>query len=147
MSHAFVKSHFHVVFATRQRRCIIPKERQPDLWAYMAGICKNHGITPIVIGGMSDHIHALFHLPPTMALSKALALLKANSSRWLNELGNVFAWQEGYGAFSVSVSNTPVVIRYIREQEAHHRKMTFETEFLGLLRKHRVDFDPQHVFD
>jgi putative transposase len=97
------------------------------------------------IGGMEDHVHILFRLPPTLTLAKSVSLLKANSAKWMNERGARFAWQQGYGAFSVSSSNVAVVIRYIDTQEEHHRKKTFEEEFVALLRKHGVQFDPRYV--
>jgi hypothetical protein len=81
-----------------------------------------------------------------MPLAKAILLLKSNSSKWMNEKGKRFAWQAGYGAFSVSASNLSAVIRYIQNQEAHHRKISFEQEYLALLRKHGVEFDPRYVF-
>ena len=92
----------------------------------------------IAINGMAEHAHILFHLPPTIALAKAVQLLKANSSKWMNEHGRKFAWQEGYSGFSVSISNTAVVAKYIRNQEQHHRKMTFDEEYKALLRKHGI---------
>jgi len=95
-----------------------------------------------VMGGTENHVHILFHLPPKLALAKAVALLKANSSKWMGER---FSWQEGYGAFSVSSSNLDQVGRYIQNQEAHHRKTTFEDEFRALLRKHGVEFDIEYV--
>jgi REP element-mobilizing transposase RayT len=96
---------------------------------------------------MEDHVHILFRLPPTMTLVKAVALIKSNSSKWMREQGIRFSWQEGYGAFSVSSSNIPIVIKYIDSQEFHHRKATFEQEFLTLLKKHGIAFDEEHVFD
>jgi REP-associated tyrosine transposase len=105
----------------------------------MAGICRNQGMAPIAINGMSDHAHILFHLPPTIALAKAVQLLKTNSSKWMNDHGRRFAWQDGYGGFSVSVSNTATVAKYIRNQEQHHHKMTFEEEYRALLKKHGID--------
>jgi putative transposase len=99
------------------------------------------------IGGMPDHIHLLFRLPPRLALVRAVTLIKSNSSKWMNEHGKRFAWQEGYGAFSVSSSNISTVIQYIDGQEAHHRKRSFETEFIALLKKHNVKFDPKYVLD
>ena len=146
MSHTYTKSHFHVVFSTKERRKSIPKEIQPRLWAYMTGICRNHDIVPVVVGGISDHVHALFHLPATLSLSKGMLLLKSNSSRWMNEHARGFAWQEGYGAFSVSASVLPAVTRYIQNQEQHHRKISFEDEFLALLKKHGIEYDPKYVF-
>ena len=88
----------------------------------------------------------LLALPPSMPLAKAIQELKGNSSRWLNEVGSGFAWQRGYGAFSVSESRRQAVIAYIAGQEEHHRKWTFEQEFLTLLRKSRIEFDPRFAF-
>ena len=85
-------------------------------------------------------------IPPVLTLSKAIATIKANSSRWAGEEGHKFAWQEGYAAFSVSASVIPVVIRYIRNQEEHHKKMDFGAEFVALLKKHGIEFDPKYVF-
>ncbi len=141
MSHAFVKNHIHLIFGAKDRRQAIAKDVQPELWSYLAGICRNHGIASIAISGMEDHAHFLFHLPPIISLAKAVQLLKANSSKWMNDHGRRFAWQEGYGAFSVSISNTAAVAKYIRNQEQHHRKMTFEQEYQALLHKHGIALD------
>lgn len=146
MSHTYARIHVHLIFSTKERKKLIPREVQPELWSYMAGICRNQGITTIAIGGTDNHVHALFHLPATMALAKAVNLLKTNSSRWMNEHRRRFAWQDGYGAFSVSQSNTEVVIRYIRDQERHHRKRSFEEEMMEFLKKHRIQFDAKYVF-
>jgi REP element-mobilizing transposase RayT len=135
-----------VVFSTKDRRKIIEKESQPRLWAYLAGICTNHEMIALMVGGTENHVHILLHLPPKVALAKAVQLLKANSSKWMREQGKDFSWQEGYAAFSVSSSNLNRVIRYIQNQEAHHRKSDFEEEFRALLRKHGVEYDPKYVF-
>ncbi len=145
MSHTYTKCHFHIVFSTKGRRRLISKKMQPELWAYMAGICKNVGIWVHAIGGIEDHVHALFELPVAIPLPKAVNLLKSNSSRFMNRRGR-FSWQEGYASFSVSASNIPAVRRYVLNQEAHHRKMTFEQEFVALLKKHGIQFDPKYVF-
>ena len=113
----------------------------------MAGICRNHEMFVRTIGGIEDHVHILLELPPTLAVAKAILTIKSNSSKWVNELGRSFAWQKGYAAFSVSASNIAAVERYIKNQERHHQKMTFEDEFMGFLRKHGVTFDPKYVFD
>ena len=96
---------------------------------------------------MEDHVHLLVQLPPVLTLAKAVSFLKANSSKWMNEHRMRFAWQQGYGAFSVSASNLDTVKKYIASQARHHRKMSFEDEFVGLLRKHGIPFDPKYVFD
>jgi putative transposase len=146
MPHAFTKNHIHLIFSTKERRKLISNELQPETWSYMAGICKKTGLIPVAINGMADHAHLLFHLPPAISLAKAVSSLKANSSRWLNKQKIKFAWQEGYGAFSVSASNVAVVARYIRDQQQHHKRMSFEDEFLALLRKHAIEFDMKYVF-
>ncbi|MBS1839773.1 MAG: IS200/IS605 family transposase [Acidobacteria bacterium] len=145
MSHTYAKNMVHVVFSTKNRRKIIAKDLQPKMWAYMAGICKNVDIFVVEIGGMEDHVHLLIQIPPKIALAKAVATIKANSSRWAGEQGHKFSWQEGYGAFSVSVSIADAVVRYIQNQELHHLKMGFDEEFIAMLKKHAVAFDPKFV--
>jgi putative transposase len=145
MPHAFTNNHIHVVFSTKERRKLISKELQPETWSYMAGICKKTGLIPVAINGMADHAHLLFHLPPAISLAKAVSSLKANSSGWLNEQRTKFAWQEGYGAFSVSASNLAVVAKYVRNQQEHHKKISYEDEFLTLLRKHGIEFDAKYA--
>jgi putative transposase len=146
VGHTFSRNHIHLVFSTKDRRNSIAKECQPRLWAYLAGICKNHEMIALTIGGTENHVHILLHLPPKLALAKAVLLLKANSSKWMAEQRKDFSWQEGYGAFSVSSSNLDQVARYIQNQDAHHRKTSFEDEFRALLRKHGVEYDPKFIF-
>jgi REP element-mobilizing transposase RayT len=146
MPHSYAQNVIHVVFSTKDRRKAISKEFQPQIWAYAAGICKKQGIFVHAIGGTEDHVHFLIQVPPTMALAKAVLTIKSNSSRWANEGGHKLAWQQGYAAFSVSASIVPDVVRYKQNQEAHHRKMSFDEEFLALLKKHGVEFDSRFVF-
>ena len=146
MSHTYAQNVIHVVFGTKDRHKAIPQALQPRMWAYVAGICQKLGILVHAVGGMEDHIHLLIQVPPSLAVSKAVLAIKSNSSRWANEEGCKFAWQQGYGAFSVSSSMVPAVVRYIQNQSAHHKKMSFDVEFLALLKKHRVEFDPKFVF-
>jgi putative transposase len=146
MGHTFSLNNVHVIFSTKGRRRTIPRELQHELWAYLAGIGKNHGVNVVSAGGAEDHVHVLLRLPPPLALAKAVLLLKANSSRWMSERARGFAWQEGYGAFSVSASNSDAVVRYIQNQEVHHRKIDFEDELRSLLRKHRIEYDPRFMF-
>jgi REP element-mobilizing transposase RayT len=146
MAHTFSRNHVHVIFSTKERRKTIAKELQPRLWAYLAGICKNHEMIALAVGGTEDHVHLLFHLPPKLALAKAVLLLKSNSSKWMSEQGREFSWQEGYGAFSVSSSNLDSVIRYIQNQEAHHRKIGFDEEFRAILTKLGIQYDSKYLF-
>jgi putative transposase len=120
MSHTYSQNVVHVVFSTKDRRKSISPEFQLRLWAYAAGICEKLGVHVHAVGGAEDHIHLLIQVPPNVALAKAVLTLKSNSSRGANEQGRQFAWQEGYGAFSVSSSNVPAVVRFKRNQEAHH---------------------------
>jgi putative transposase len=146
MSHTHTASFVHCVFSTKERRDLIPGEMQDRLYAYLIGIADNVGFKILAAGGTSNHIHLLIALPPTLTLSEAMQKLKANSSRWLGENGVQFEWQKGYGAFSVSPSLLPVVRAYIRDQAEHHRKRSFEEEFLTLLRKSGVAHDAEHLF-
>ena len=142
MSHSYAHNPVHLVFSTRERRKLIPKESQSRLWAYLAGICKKQRIFVHAIGGMEDHIHMLIEIPLTMAFSDAIKEIKTGSSQWM---GARFAWQVGFGVFGVSESNVNTVIRYIRNQETHHRRMTYEQEFIALLQKHGVPHDRRYV--
>ena len=135
MSHSYSQNYLHVVFSTKERQKLIAPPMQPKLWSYMAGIGRNHGFLVLANGGMEDHVHLLIQLPPALALAKAISIVKANSTTWMNEHGMKFGWQQGYGAFSVSASNLGVVERYIANQKRHHRKMTYEQEFEGFLKK------------
>lgn len=145
MSHTYSTNRVHVIFSTKERRPCIDDDFQPKLWAYMAGIAHNQSFEAMVIGGVRDHVHALLILPPIMPLAKAVQHIKGGSSKWINETKGEFAWQEGYGAFSVSASQTPEVIRYIQNQRSHHARKTFEEEFLEFLQKYNVSDEPAHV--
>ena len=146
MSHTYFQNVMHVVFSTKERRKIIPPDMKERLWSYAAGICKHENVFVHAIGGIEDHIHLLLQFPATIAISEAIKTIKANSSGWMSDEIGKFAWQQGYGAFSVSKSNIAAVVRYIQNQEKHHKKMGFEEEFKALLEKHGIEFDPKYVF-
>ena len=146
MSHTYFQNVMHVVFSTKERRKIIPVDMKQRLWSYTAGICKRQKVFVHAIGGVEDHIHLLLQFPATIAISEAIKTIKANSSGWMSDEIGKFAWQEGYGAFSVSQSKIPAVVRYIQNQERHHHKMSFEEEFIGFLEKHGIEYDPKYVF-
>jgi REP-associated tyrosine transposase len=137
MPSSYVDSHFHVVFGTKNREHAISETLQPKLWAYMAGIVKNHGMYALAIGGMEDHVHALLSLPGTMSIAKATQVLKANSSRWINEgSARRFEWQDGYFACTVSRSQVSRVMRYIANQKEHHKKRDYGAEMAWFLKAH-----------
>jgi REP element-mobilizing transposase RayT len=144
-----ISSHFHCVFSTKERRPFITPELREWLWPFIGGIARQNKMKAIEVGGVEDHVHILLSLPATMAVSKALQLIKGGSSKWIHETfpeQRGFAWQEEYGAFSVSVSQLDKTVEYIKGQEAHHRKMTFQEEFLALLKKHRIEYDDRYLW-
>ena len=147
MSHTYTANLLHVVFSTKNRRDLIAPDFQPRLWAYMAEIGRNRAIHILAVGGIANHAHELFSLPPVMSLAKAAQALKGISSKWVNEMGHGgFSWQEGYASFSVSRSQMSSAINYVNSQPEHHRKHSFESEFLSLLTKHGIEYDPKYVF-
>src|SRR5208282_696540 len=129
----------------KERRNLIPPEFQRKLWRY-EGIGANCRIPVLAVGGMPNHIHILIALPSDISVAKAVQSFKANSSRRMGEHGLKFAWQEGYGAFSVSASNLRTVKDYIKHQPEHHAKRSFEDEFIALLRKSGVAYETSEVF-
>ena len=146
MPHSYVNNLLHVVFSTRERKPTIPAASFAELWAVLAGIGRNHRLTVIKIGGMADYVHILFALPADVTLAHAVQVFKANSSRWMRERVPTFAWQEGYAAFSVSASGVGAVKKYIENQPEHHKRRSFEEEFLAMLEKCGVAYDPKFVF-
>ena len=128
---------------------MIDAELKPRLLGYLNGIVSESGGKVVSLNAMPDHLHMLWELPPTSCLSDSMRVLKTNSSRWVRETWGSqkpFAWQTGYGVFSVSRSQIPGVAKYIERQESHHRRRTFQEEFVELLVKHDIDYDPKYVF-
>jgi putative transposase len=146
MAHTYPNLLIHCIFSTKNRENSIPDELHEKLRMYFVGIGKGHDIPVLSAGGTANHAHLLIALPASMPLAKAIQVLKANSSRWLGEHGFDFAWQDGYGAFSVSASNRDAVRHYIEHQREHHAAHSFEDEFVSLLRKCKVAYDPKFVF-
>jgi len=139
----------HCTFSTKDRYPAIDSELESRLWPYLEGIAKENRMKALAIGGTADHVHALLSLPGMMSFAKAVQLIKGGSSKWIHDTfpnQKKFAWQEGYGAFSVSASQVPKTVAYITNQKEHHRKKSFDEEFLELLKKHGIEFDPRYVF-
>jgi len=145
LPHTYCTNIVHCVFSTKMRSDSIGDEVRERLFDYIFGTAKNLREL-LAIGGTANHLHILIALSAKRSLSDTIRDLKANSSRWMSENGSAFAWQEGFGAFSVSPSQTEIVKRYIRNQAEHHKKRNFEEEFLLLLKKSGVDYDPRYVF-
>jgi REP element-mobilizing transposase RayT len=144
MPHALTSNLLHCVFSTKERANLIPDPQA--LGRYLGGVAREKNIPLLIAGGTSNHVHLLIALPAAMPLAKAIQELKGNSSRWLNQHGSAFTWQEGYAAFSVSASNKRAVMGYIAEQPRHHQKRSFEQEFVAMLRKSEIDCDPRFIF-
>lgn len=150
MSRTFTQLFTHIVFSTKGRARLIAPDLKPELHAYLGGLTRELKGKALVINGMEEHVHLLVSLPPTISLSNTLRFLKSNSSKWVHEKWperSSFAWQLGYGAFSVNKSNVPEVTDYICNQEDHHRRISYEEEFLALLRKHNIEYDERYVWD
>jgi REP element-mobilizing transposase RayT len=116
------------------------------LWRHLGVVAKSKGIALVTAGGTNNHVHLLIALAPTVTLSNAVQNLKAHTSRWMKEDVAGFTWQEGYGAFGVSESQRETILKYIETQPEHHQKWTYEQEFLTLVRKSGVEYDPQYLF-
>ncbi len=139
---------YHIVFSTKGRAEMIKGETQHRIHEYLGGIVRSEGGVAYQIGGMPDHVHLLVRWRTDEALSTLLRQVKSNSSRWIHETFpaiSAFAWQEGYSAFTVSQSQKDIVVRYIANQEQHHRGRTFEDELVELLKAHQVEFDPRYL--
>jgi putative transposase len=143
MSHTYANNSIHCVFSTKDRLPLIRAARTEELYAYLGGIASGEGFSLVAAGGTANHIHLLFVLPADTTLAHAVQKLKGSSSRWM---GREFSWQEGYGAFSVSSSQIEVVKGYIQNQAEHHRKRSFEEEFVVLLRNCGIEYDERFVF-
>lgn len=140
----------HVVFSTKYRKPVLADAWRDELFAYIGGIVRDHKSALLQAGGIEDHIHLLLRIHPEFAISKTVQLLKANSSKWINEESKTkerFSWQRGYGAFSVSQFMFETVKRYIANQREHHRHLTFRDEYLQMLKKHRIEFEMKYVFE
>jgi REP element-mobilizing transposase RayT len=124
-------------------------ELQSRLWPFLGGIARENRMKALTVGGVEDHVRILLSLPSIMSIAKAIQLVKASSSLWVHETfpeQHGFAWQEGYGAFSVSISHVEATKAYIESQAEHHRMKTFQEEFLEFLKKHDIEYDERYVW-
>jgi putative transposase len=141
MFHSYVCCLVHVVFATDERRPVIRDEMKERLHSYLGGIARENGISATAVGGTADHVHLLISLPRTISIAKAIQLLKSGSSKWIHDNfpeSKNFAWQEGYGAFSIGVSQIPTTVRYIQSQDEHHKRVSFADELKKFLAVHGI---------
>lgn len=150
MPQSLAQIYIHIIFSTKDRYPFIDTNIKPELFAYMGDTINRCEGVPFLINGTTDRVHLLSSLPRTMSLSKYIEEIKRNSSRWIktkNSQYEKFAWQNGYGAFSVSSSQKNSVIRYIAGQKEHHRKTTFKEEFLAFLKKYNIEYNERYLWD
>jgi putative transposase len=150
MPQSFTSLHFHLIFSTKGRTPFIDAQLRPRLYEYMGGILRAHDSVLLAAGGMPDHVHLLVSLCKERSITETLRTVKANSSRWIHETFpemQAFAWQTGYAAFSVSLSNLDQVKGYLAKQEEHHRVKTFKEEFVDFLKRHYLEYDEKYLWD
>lgn len=150
MPQSLVKNYLHIIFSTKYRQSLILPEIEGELFNYLGGICKNLECNPVLVGGHKDHIHILCLLSQKITLMKLIEEVKSHSSKWIKTKGDKyhnFYWQNGYGAFSVNPSEIDIVREYIANQEEHHRRRTFQEEYLAFLKKYNVDYDERYLWD
>jgi REP element-mobilizing transposase RayT len=150
MAQTYTQIYIQVIFAVKGRQNLLRRENREELHRYITGIVRNNKQKLIRINSVQGHVHILLGVKPDIALSDLVRDIKANSSRFINEKRWVkgrFNWQEGFGAFSYSHSHLDRVIKYIDQQEQHHRRTTFREEYLSLLDKFQVEYDQRFVFE
>lgn len=149
MANTYTQIHIQTIWAVQNRDCLIAKEWKEELHSYITGIVQNKGHKVLRINSMPDHVHLFFGMRPKEALSDLMKIVKQESTNWIKEQGFLktqFSWQEGYGGFSYAKSQIPKVIRYIENQEEHHKKKTFIEEYVEFLDAFEVDYDERYIF-
>ena len=149
MADSYTSLFYHFVFSTKNRANFIRADIEERIWAYIGGVARKHKMAAIQIGGIEDHVHVLVLAPTTIAPFEIAKYLKGDSSKWIKEEFadlQAFAWQDGYGAFTVSKSNIPAVVEYIQSQRVHHQKKSFQEEYLEFLQKHGVEYNEKYLW-
>lgn len=148
MANTYTQIHIQTVFAVQNRQSLIKPEWKDELYKYITGIIQSYDHKVLQINGMPDHIHIFFWMRPSQSLSDLMKQLKQDSSKWINTNGfadGKFSWQAGYGAFSYSKSDVPRIIKYIANQEEHHKIKSFDEEYKSLLEEFKIDYDERYV--
>ncbi len=149
MANTYSALYYHFVFSTKNRAGLLKPDIKQRVWAYIGGVARAHKMTALQVGGIEDHIHALIIAPMTLSPSQIAQYLKGDSSKWIHEEFpelRKFAWQDGYGVFTVSRSNLQNVISYIQNQSEHHRRKTFQEEYLEFLQIHKIEYDERYLW-
>lgn len=150
MAQSLSKLYVHLIYHIKTTSVPIRQKDEKRLYAYIGSIIKTNESIPIIINGIEDHIHILFVMSKNIALSKIVEEIKRNSSRWIKDIDNHyknFAWQGGYGGFSISPSLHDKTKRYIQNQKAHHKKISFQDEYLMFLKEYGIDYNEQYIWN
>lgn len=148
MANRFIQINIHLTFHIKSGVAPIVSEDLPRLFTYLGGCVREMGAKALIVGGMPDHIHILASIQATLTISDFVKNIKVWSSKWLKEIGPAyrgFAWQDGYGAFSVSHSVIPKTISYISNQAEHHKKLSFREEYIQMLRANEIEYDEKYL--
>jgi putative transposase len=149
MTNSYTSIYIHTIFSTHNREPLLSTEMRNRLWAYMGGIARENKFKALSVGGAIDHSHMIISIPASISVAKAVQLIKGGSSKWVHEnfpALRKFAWQEGYGAFSIGTSQLEDVIAYIAHQEEHHRLRSFQEEYLSFLKEYKIAYDERYVW-
>lgn len=150
MANTYTQIYIQIVFAVKGRQNLISKENREELHKFITGIVSNRKQKLFAVLAMPDHVHVLVSMSPNLSISELVRDIKAGSSKFINDKGwmnGKFNWQEGYGAFSYAKSNIDLVVKYILNQEEHHRNKSFKEEYLEFLSKFEIEYDPQYLFE
>src|SRR6266508_6609377 len=142
--HSFTSILLHCVWSTKNREVLLNSDVCDRLWPYLGGISRENKMKALAVGGATDHVHMLVSVPSTLSIAKAAQLLKGNSSKWIHETfpdKGLLEWQEGYGAFSISISAVEETVAYIKNQKQHHRSRSFKDELIAFLDKHGIEYE------
>jgi putative transposase len=149
VANTYTSLHYHIIFSTKNREPWIAPDIEERIYRFIGGVARTHHMTALQVGGAEDHVHALVTAPATIAPFQIAQLLKGNSSKWIHEEFESlkhFGWQDGYGAFTVSKSNIPEVVKYIQNQREHHRRKTFQEEYLEFLKANDIKYDERYLW-
>ena len=150
MANTYHQIYMHTVFAVKYRKAIIDKSWQPELFSIIGNLINESNSKTIIVNGVEDHVHCFFGMKPSTSVSEVMKNVKAKSSKYINDYSltkSRFEWQKGYGVFSYSQSQVSTVYNYIKNQEAHHRKQSFNAEYMEILRKFNVSYDEKYIFE
>ena len=150
MAQSLSKVYIHITFSTKDRHHLIDEKIRESLFQYLGGVCKGLECNPVKVGGYTDHMHILCLLSRKIAQMNLLEELKKQSSKWIKTQGNAYSnfyWQDGYGVFSVNPTQIDVVVDYIRNQEEHHKTLSFQDELRAFLKKYNVEYDERYIWN